>query len=409
MSKSQKFLLYDQPNQMEPLLPSEHRLGALLERAHDLIRKADRLSGWCPAGALPGVRTLLRSMNSYYSNRIEGQHTLPLEIEQALHNDYAQDADKARRQRLALAHMATEAQLEARWSQWNSGQVWSAQTLCDIHQDLFARLPQADRLLQNTVGGERQVMRPGFLRNEDVSVGRHAAPAAHALSQFLSRWTTVYSGVRRGELQLVAMAAAHHRLAWIHPFLDGNGRVVRLHSHLVLGHMGLTNGLWSPLRGFARTHDAYYASLAAADEPRAGDLDGRGNLTESGLIRWIDYVLGVCLDQVDFMATSLSLDSMKNRMAACLAYEEQVVKQGVRAESLRGLHYLFASQTELDRADFKVMLGLGDRLATAQVSALLKRGLLESDTPHGKLRLGVPQHALRFYFPNLWPEAEGQA
>ncbi len=409
MSKSQKFLLYDQPNQMEPLLPSEHRLGALLERAHDLIRKADRLSGWCPAGALPGVRTLLRSMNSYYSNRIEGQHTLPLEIEQALHNDYAQDADKARRQRLALAHMATEAQLEARWSQWNSGQVWSAQTLCDIHQDLFARLPQADRLLQNTVGGERQVMRPGFLRNEDVSVGRHAAPAAHALSQFLSRWTTVYSGVRRGELQLVAMAAAHHRLAWIHPFLDGNGRVVRLHSHLVLGHMGLTNGLWSPLRGFARTHDAYYASLAAADEPRAGDLDGRGNLTESSLIRWIDYVLGVCLDQVDFMATSLSLDSMKNRMAACLAYEEQVVKQGVRAESLRGLHYLFASQTELDRADFKVMLGLGDRLATAQVSALLKRGLLESDTPHGKLRLGVPQHALRFYFPNLWPEAEGQA
>ncbi len=409
MSKSQKFLLYDQPNQMEPLLPSEHRLGALLERAHDLIRKADRLSGWCPAGALPGVRTLLRSMNSYYSNRIEGQHTLPLEIEQALHNDYAQDADKARRQRLALAHMATEAQLEARWSQWNSGQVWSAQTLCDIHQDLFARLPQADRLLQNSVGGERQVMRPGFLRNEDVSVGRHAAPAAHALSQFLSRWTTVYSGVRRGELQLVAMAAAHHRLAWIHPFLDGNGRVVRLHSHLVLGHMGLTNGLWSPLRGFARTHDAYYASLAAADEPRAGDLDGRGNLTESSLIRWIDYVLGVCLDQVDFMATSLSLDSMKNRMAACLAYEQQVVKQGVRAESLRGLHYLFASQTELDRADFKVMLGLGDRLATAQVSALLKRGLLESDTPHGKLRLGVPQHALRFYFPNLWPEAEGQA
>jgi Fic family protein len=305
--------------------------------------------------------------------------------------------------------MATEAQLEARWSQWDSGQVWSAQTLCDIHQDLFARLPQADRLLQNTVGGERQVMRPGFLRNEDVSVGRHAAPAAHALSQFLSRWTTVYSGVRRGELQLVAMAAAHHRLAWIHPFLDGNGLVVRLHSHLVLGHMGLTNGLWSPLRGFARTHDAYYASLAAADEPRAGDLDGRGNLTESGLIRWIDYVLGVCLDQVDFMATSLSLDSMKNRMAACLAYEQQVVKQGVRAESLRGLHYLFASQTELDRADFKVMLGLGDRLATAQVSALLKRGLLESDTPHGKLRLGVPQHALRFYFPNLWPEAEGQA
>ena len=52
------------------------------------------------------------------------------------------------------------------------------------------------------------------------------------------------------------------------------------------------------------------------------------------------------------------------------------------------------------------MLGLGERLATAQVAALLKRGLLLSDTPYGKLRFGVPQHALRFYFPGLWPEAE---
>jgi hypothetical protein len=93
-------------------------------------------------------------------------------------------------------------------------------------------------------------------------------------------------------------------------------------------------------------------------------------------------------------------------MAACLAYEEKVVRQGVRSESLRALHSLFASQAELDRGDFKAMLGMGDRLSTAQVTALLRRGLLETDSPHGKLRLGVPQHALRFYFPQLWPEAE---
>ena len=70
------------------------------------------------------------------------------------------------------------------------------------------------------------------------------------------------------------------------------------------------------------------------------------------------------------------------------------------------MHYLFATQGALDRADFKAQLGLGERLATAQVSALLRRGLLLSDSPYGKLRFGVPQHALRFYFPGLWPEAE---
>lgn len=404
ISKPQKFDLYDDPVQMEPLLPGEHRLGPLLEQASDLIRQSDRLNGLCQPGALAGLRRLLRAMNSYYSNKIEGQHTLPLEIEQALRDDYAHDADKARRQRLAVAHMATESQLEALWPQWDNQRVWSEQTVREIHQDLFARLPPDDLLIPQTDPPE--TLQPGELRRQQVSVGRHAAPAADQLGAFLNRWAEAYGRVRRGELQVVAMAAAHHRLAWIHPFRDGNGRVARLHSHLVLGHLGLTNGLWSPLRGFARTQDTYYARLAAADEPRAGDPDGRGNLTERGLEHWIAYVLEVCQDQVRFMSQTLALDGMKDRMAACLSYEEQVVKQGVRTESLRALHYLFATQGELDRADFKALLGLGERLATAQVSALLKRGLLESDSPHGRLRLGVPQHVLRFYFPNLWPEAE---
>ena len=409
VKKSQTFQLYDQPVQMEPLLPGERRLAPLLEQAHDLFRRADRLTGLCQPGALSGLRRLLRAMNSYYSNKIEGQHTLPLEIEQALRNDYAQDADKARRQRLALAHMATEQQLETLSPQWVTERVWHPQTVQDIHQDLFARLPPEDRLLPGSeTHAQPEPLEPGALRTQQVSVGSHAAPTAEQVPAFLARWSQVYGQVRRGEMQVLAMAAAHHRLAWIHPFRDGNGRVARLHSHLVLGHLGLSNGLWSPLRGFARTQDAYYAHLAAADEPRAGDLDGHGNLTERGLEQWIGYVLGVCLDQVDFMAQTLALADMKDRMAACLAYEEQVVRQGVRSEALRALHYLFATQGELDRADFKAMLGLGERLATAQVSALLKRGLLESDTPYGKLRLGVPQHALRFYFPRLWPEAEGQ-
>jgi hypothetical protein len=143
--------------------------------------------------------------------------------------------------------------------------------------------------------------------------------------------------------------------------------------------------------------------------PRAGDLDGRGNLSEKALVAWIEYVLKLCIEQVEFMTRLLDLEDMKARIAACLAYEAQVVKEGVRTESLRGLHYLFATQSPLERADFKALLGLGDRLATAQVSALLKRGLLVADSPHGKVRLGVPQHALRFYFPNLWPEAEAQS
>ena len=81
----------------------------------------------------------------------------------------------------------------------------------------------------------------------------------------------------------------------------------------------------------------------------------------------------------------------------------------VRIEALRPLHYLFLSGTDLERGEFKRMTGLGERTAVTLLSALIARGLLASDTPQGKVRFGLPLHALRFYFPALWPEAEADA
>ena len=181
---------------------------------------------------------------------------------------------------------------------------------------------------------------------------------------------------------------------------------MRLHTHCLLFALGYTGGLWSPLRGFARDTQRYYALLAAADEPRRGDLDGRGNLSQQALVDWITYVLELCIDQVGFMKRMLNLGAMEQRIAACLSFEQQTLRSGVRLEALRPLHYLYLSGTELERGEFKRMTGLGERTAVSLLSALLKRGLLRSDSPQGKVRFGVPLHALRFYFPALWPEAE---
>ncbi|MGQ0697999.1 MAG: Fic family protein [Panacagrimonas sp.] len=76
------------------------------------------------------------------------------------------------------------------------------------------------------------------------------------------------------------MPAPIHRLNWIHPFIDGNGRSARLHSHLALHRLGITQGLWSVMRGMAREQERYYALLNNADLPRRNDLDGRGPLSQ---------------------------------------------------------------------------------------------------------------------------------
>lgn len=394
--------MYTSPHQFEPLLPSAHRQEDLLAKAHSLARAATQLAGLPIA---PGLRDLLRGMNSYYTNRIEGQHTRPMEIEQALARQFSADANLARRQRLALAHMDAEQAVESRYrGDAGASELFSLVAVEDIHRQLFSRLPAEDLA---TPEGETVV--PGQLRQREVQVGNHVAPAHASLVAFIQRWATVYGGTRRGEATLLAIAAAHQRLGWIHPFIDGNGRVMRLHTHAVLSALGYTNGLWSPLRGFARSVGQYYARLADPDQPRRGDLDGRGNLSEDALVAWIDYVLDTCLDQANFMSGMLDIAGMERRIAACLAYEEESLRSGVRRESLRPLHYLYLSGGELERGEFKTMTGLGDRTAVSALTALVRRGLLKSDTPQGKVRFALPLHALRFYFPALWPEAEADA
>ncbi len=391
--------MYNAPHQFEPLLPSAARLEPLLAKAHDLARAATALASQPIAAEL---RVVLRAMNSYYSNRIEGQHTRPHELEQALRKDYSHDAKLAARQRLAIAHIDAEAELEARYAgDAGAAALYTPAAVADIHHTLFTRLPSADRATD-----ESAVIEPGQFRTRAVSVGQHVAPTAASLQTFLQRWGQVYGGVRRGEAALVALVAAHQRLGWIHPFVDGNGRVMRLHTHTLLSALGYTGGLWSPLRGYARSVDRYYALLAAADEPRQGDLDGRGNLSENALVAWIDYCFDLCLDQVVFMRSMLALGHIERRLAACLSFEQETQRSGVRLEALRPLHYLFLSGTEIERGEFKRMTGLGERTAVSLLSALVARGLLRSDTVQGKVRFGLPLHALRFYFPALWPEAE---
>jgi Fic family protein len=406
--KAQSIAQYDAPHQFEPLLPSAQAMAPLLEKAGDLLRQASSLGAGTVRPAQFELRRLLRSMNSYYTNRIEGEHTRPSEIEQALRQDFSADVGLARRQRLALAHIAAEEHCESELKRRLAAEgdaatrrLYSTEALAWLHHELFRALPAQDLALQ-----DGSTMVPGRFRERGVAVGRHEAPSWQSLARFLQRWQHVYAGTRRGEAAVVALAAAHHRLAWMHPFADGNGRVARLHTHLLLHGWGLTTGLWSPLRGFARTEVAYKALLQAADEHRRGSRDGRGNLSQAALVEWIDYVLSICIDQVHFMAAQLDVHGMRDRIRAALAYEAAVVNAGVREEALTALHYLFATQGELGRADFKAMTGLGERVATAAISALLDRGFVATDSPYGALRFAIPRHALRFYFPALWPEAE---
>jgi Fic family protein len=390
----------------QPLFPEERGLGPLVEQAASLVTECHRLSG--QAGRRLGVALSprLRAMGSYYTNKIEGQHTRPADIERALARVFDADERLARRQRLALAHMEAEAELEGQVSGMSVDGVYGPGFIGAIHAALYRRLPEADRVTE-----DGEVVAPGAWRTREVTAGRHLAPAAVEVEALLTAWAARYRALPGTELAVVGVACAHHRLLWIHPFVDGNGRAARLHSHLVFHALGLSGGLWSPMRGLARSRESYYARLSNADLPRRNDHDGRGPLSQEELAAFAGYFLGVCLDQVTFMRGMLELGGLRARIADLLGYlaghpwavgsERSVVK----LDALEAVHYA-AIAGPIERARFMAMTGLPERTARRVLASLLDFGLLTSASPRAPVGFAVPLASLRFLFPRLWPEAE---
>lgn len=381
------------PHQFEPLIPSSIP-PAMTDKAAEIARETTRLAGMAHPSSRETIRERVRSMNSYYSNRIEGQGTHPFHIEDALHRQFSDRPDVARLQRVALAHIEAEIELEHLVAEGAS--PMTAAFLIKAHYALYSRLAEEDRTTE-----DGHVVMPGEVRDKNVQVGQHIPPTAASLPRFMERMDEVYD--RRGswDIYLILVACMHHRAAWVHPFFDGNGRAARLQSHCALWH--LSDGLWSPSRGLARATQDYYARLQNADAPRRGALDGRGNLTTEGLNAWIDFFLGVCEDQVKFMDSMLELDGMKRRIEALIAFRHAHDKE-VRMEAVLPLYHLFAAGP-LMRKEFTQMTGLGERTARSLMSRLLKDGLIVSDSAYGPVRWGLPLDSLQFLFPELYPEA----
>jgi Fic family protein len=161
------------------------------------------------------------------------------------------------------------------------------------------------------------------------------------------------------------------------------------------------HGLWAVSRGFARNREEYLASLAGADQPRRGDLDGRGNLTQAGLLGFCKFFLKTAVDQIDFMSGLLGLDGMQRRIQAVV--DRQVSFGALKPETGHLLRDVFL-RGEIPRGEIPSIIGMPERSARRVVSRLLEKGYLVSDSEKGPVRLGFPASMVGYYFPRLYPE-----
>jgi Fic family protein len=386
------------PTAAEPYLPAEGT-EALENLAFDLAREASELSAQLHPIVRMSVAELVRSMNCYYSNLIEGHNTHPRDIDRALAADYSSDPHRRDLQLEARAHIEVQRMIDGRV---NFPKPPASRAFIEwTHREFCSRLPESLLVVENPDTRERLPVVPGELRKRQVAVGRHVPPSAEDLPAFMDRFEQAYVSDRLTKArQAVAVAAAHHRLLWIHPFLDGNGRVARLMSHAMLLDLGVGSALWSISRGLARRSNEYKRLLMNADEPRKGDLDGRGALSQSALVDFSQFFLECCLDQVRYMRDLLEPTELQRRIELYTRDEESAGRLPKRSFSLLREALLAG---ELERGRVPALIDTSERTARRVISALVERRLLVSESHRAPLRLGFPIDVVERWLPRLYP------
>ncbi len=384
---------------MESMLLAEgsrHR-PALSDIVVELAAASAGLRRSLSVGVTRALADLVRAMNCYYSNLIEGHDTHPVDIERAMKNDYSADAKKRNLQLEAKAHVAVQ-----RWIDDGGlkGRAVSVTGLREIHRRFCELLPEELLKVSDPVTGEEVSVVPGELRRRDVKVGAHVPISPGAVPRFLDRFEQVYGALGKSET-ILAAAAAHHRLLWIHPFVDGNGRVARLMSHAVLLDALDTGGIWSIARGLARRENHYKQYLMSCDAPRRNDLDGRGPLSEEALADFTRFFLVTCLDQVRFMEELVQPNRLRERI---LFWAEEERRAGNLPARVGEVLEAVLFRGELPRGDVPALLGMGERQARRVVSALLDRGVLVSKSTRAPLLLAFPATLAARWMPGLFPE-----
>lgn len=411
MAEKQK--LYDHIGQFEPLMPDQ--TGELEDIAYALTQRSASLANELPQATLQGVRELLRITNSYYSNLIEGNSTHPIDVERAMREDYSNEPAKRDRQTESVIHIEVQKRLEGRLNAEPETNVTNAEFLLDIHRDFYEQMPESLRWVVDENGAREWVV-AGEFRIRQVAVGKHLPPVAASIPAFLARFSEVYDPARsHGTQKFVALAAAHHRLMWIHPFLDGNGRVARLFTDAFFLSVGLSGyGLWNVSRGLARRNADYKRYLDAADFHREGDLDGRGNLSNRTLTEFCRFFLEVCLDQAEYMQNVLRLNDLLPRIENYVTRRSEGAILDEKGRKAAPLHPRAgailreaAIRGELPRSAVVELVEMSERSGRMVLKALLDEGLLiaSTDWHRSTVRLGFPPHAAGYWFPNLFPAA----
>ena len=326
-----------------------------------------QLGGSTPAPVFFQLKHIFHMLESLGSARIEGNHTTLADyVESRLEAQPAKLSDQLREMANIEEAMGF---IEAHFA---PGQDVTEHFIRELHAMTVQGLERE--------GDDN----PGAYRQGPVMIAQaeHLPPDAIAVAQYMDELVQFINHPHPAKYDLMKVALAHHRFAWVHPFGNGNGRCVRLLIYTLLIKYGFNvkagGRVLNPTAVFCNDRDQYYAMLGQAD---TGTTQGRE--------AWCVYVLSGMLDELRKVDRLTDANySIERILAPALHYarERELVTQMEEHVLLATAKLGVAKVSDLKDA----MPDLNERQRTYQVGKLVERGML---TP---IREGARQYTVGF-------------
>jgi Fic family protein len=382
---------------------------SLIDKANNLLLKTAKLEGSHTPQILQAVKNLLYTVNSYYSNKIESDGTHIIDIEKAMQQNYSKDTKKRNLQILSLTHIEVQKECEEYFKKNPTASAYDKKFILGIHKSFYSKNGM-EPFLSVTHDGLQDTIIPGSIRHRDLEVGNHIAPSPDKLDSMMNEFELLYNKSLNSNdaVKIIHILSSHHRLMWIHPFLDGNGRTARLALDGAFTSMKMGGyGLWNISRGLARKANAYKDNLSYADMVKQGEKDGKGVLSSKSLAKYVEFMLDIALDQVSYMNKHLKLNALTSKIELFVqrANDGLLDIEPLPKHSEKIFKYLLLTG-ECSRGKIPDVIGMKERTASRVISELLKRNFIESDSKAGAIRLKIGVSMASYLFPMLVPERD---
>lgn len=201
--------------------------------------------------------------------------------------------------------------------------------------------------------------------------------------------------------RIVAVLCQHCQLLYRQAHRDGIGALARSLTFEHFALLGLQPHLWSLSRGLGRRLDEYQSATGMNDPKETDGFEGAQQSTDSEQVAFIDFMLDVCHEQVNFVTTALNRRGLRESVTRAYSANSRLSEAGVRPETMPALLALLI-QGALPSTDFETFTGLPSEIASDQLSRLIKLGVVVSppSNRHG-LEIGLPVWFAQKIFPSL--------